>query len=139
MVIPRAAYSLSKAGGTLFVQLLANQIPIEELQIITFHPGQIYGDGWAASGITKDMLPFDEGEKQYVRVSNTQTDLGIVDLPGAFAVWAASKEAAFLNGRVVWASWDVEELANGDVRNRIDKDGDYLRISVVGFKGVKRA
>jgi hypothetical protein len=62
-----------------------------------------------------------------------------VDLPGAFAVWAASKEAAFANGRVVWASWDVEELANGDVGKRMGEDNDYLRISVVGIKGTKRA
>jgi hypothetical protein len=62
-----------------------------------------------------------------------------VDLPGAFAVWAASKEAAFANGRVLWASWDVEELASGDVRKRIAEDGDYLRISVVGITSTKRA
>jgi hypothetical protein len=62
-----------------------------------------------------------------------------VDLPGAFAVWAASKEAAFANGRVLWASWDVEELASGDVRKRMENDSDYLRISVVGIKVTKRA
>jgi hypothetical protein len=62
MVIARAAYALSKANGTLFVQLLADQIPIDELQVITFHPGILFGDGWKASGITKDMLPFDECE-----------------------------------------------------------------------------
>jgi short-subunit dehydrogenase len=61
MVIPRAAYSLSKTGGTLFVQLLANQVPVEELQIVSFNPGAVYGEGWAADGISKDMLPFDEG------------------------------------------------------------------------------
>lgn len=36
-------------------------------------------------------------------------------LPGAFAVWLASPEAAFLNGRYVKATWDVEEtMANKD-------------------------
>ena len=54
-------------------------------------------------------------------------------------MWAASKEAAFLNGRFVWAAWDVEELATGEVRDLIEKDGDYLRISTVGFKDAKRA
>jgi hypothetical protein len=62
-----------------------------------------------------------------------------VDLPGAFAVWAASKEAAFLHGRVVWASWDVDELAKGDVRKRMEEDGDYLRVGVVGFQNTMRA
>jgi hypothetical protein len=60
-------------------------------------------------------------------------------MPGAFAVWAASKEAAFAHGRVLWASWDVEELASGNVRKHIDEDNDYLRVSVVGITGVKRA
>jgi hypothetical protein len=30
-------------------------------------------------------------------------------------VWAASDEAKFLNGKSVWANWDVDELkAEGD-------------------------
>jgi hypothetical protein len=33
-----------------------------------------------------------------------------VSLPATFAVWAASKEAKFLNGKFVWAHWDVDEL-----------------------------
>jgi hypothetical protein len=60
-------------------------------------------------------------------------------LGGAFAVWAASKEAAFLNGRFVWASWDVDELAHGEVRDLIDKEDDYLRITVTGISGWKRS
>lgn len=62
-----------------------------------------------------------------------------VDLPGAFSVWAASKEAAFVHNRIVWASWDVEELAKGDVRKRIGEHDDYLRISVVRFTNANRA
>jgi hypothetical protein len=27
-----------------------------------------------------------------------------------FIVWAASEEGAFLNGRLAWANWDVDEL-----------------------------
>lgn len=33
-----------------------------------------------------------------------------VQLPAHFTVWLASPEAAFLNGRSVWANWDVDEL-----------------------------
>jgi hypothetical protein len=57
------------------------------------------------------------------------------ELCGAFAVWAASKEAAFLHGRFVWCSWDVEELAAGELRRRLDEDPDFLRASIVGLKG----
>lgn len=34
----------------------------------------------------------------------------IVTLAGDFVNWAISPEARFLNGRFVWANWDVEEL-----------------------------
>lgn len=56
----------------------------------------------------------------------------IDELCGSFAVWAASNEAEFLHGRFAWASWDVEELATGDIRKRIDSDPEYLRASIVG-------
>ena len=36
--------------------------------------------------------------------------VSIVDLPAAFTVWAVSPEARFLNGKFVWAHWDVTEL-----------------------------
>jgi hypothetical protein len=39
----------------------------------------------------------------------------------------------------VWASWDVNELAKGDVRKLIEADYDYLRIGVTGFEDSKRA
>lgn len=72
-------------------------------------------------------------------VSKHANMLCSANLGGAFAVWAASGEAAFVHGRFVWASWDVEELKKGDVRERIEADYDYLRIGVTGFKDSKRA
>ncbi|CAM1505974.1 Fc.00g116110.m01.CDS01 [Cosmosporella sp. VM-42] len=33
-----------------------------------------------------------------------------VELPGAFLVWLASREANFLKGKFVWVNWDAEEL-----------------------------
>jgi hypothetical protein len=59
----------------------------------------------------------------------------VVQLPGNFAVWAASKEAKFLHGRFVWSSWDVDELATGEIRKRIDSEVDFLRIGVWGLRG----
>ena len=49
-------------------------------------------------------------------------------------MWLTSQEAAFLHGRVVWATWDVNELANGDVRKRIEEDFYFLKESVVGLR-----
>lgn len=57
----------------------------------------------------------------------------VVSLPGAFAVWCASGEAAFLHGRFVWSAWDVDELKSGPIRDRLDKDGQFLRIGVYGL------
>lgn len=57
----------------------------------------------------------------------------VVSLPGAFAVWCASDEAAFLHGRFVWSAWDVEELKSGSIRNKLDKDVQFLRIGVHGL------
>lgn len=34
----------------------------------------------------------------------------IVSLLSGFLVWAASPEADFLRGRVLWSNWDVDEL-----------------------------
>lgn len=59
----------------------------------------------------------------------------LAQLPGAFAVWAASKESAFFHGRTAWASWDVEELATGELRKRIDEDFYFLRGTIAGLKG----
>lgn len=66
IVLARPCYTLTKATGTLAYQLLANTISPDRMQIISFHPGIIYAAGWAAAGITKDMLPFDECEASKV-------------------------------------------------------------------------
>lgn len=57
------------------------------------------------------------------------------DLGGNFAVWATSDEAQFLHGRFAWASWDVEELASGELRKRIDEDPYFLRTTISGLHG----
>ncbi len=55
------------------------------------------------------------------------------DLPGHFAVWAASPEARFLHGRFVWTEWDVDELKSGEPRKKIDEDPSYLKVGVKGL------
>jgi hypothetical protein len=60
-------------------------------------------------------------------------------LPAHFAVWVASKEARFLHGRFVWASWDVDELAQVESKKRLESDVEYLRMSICGLKGANLA
>lgn len=55
------------------------------------------------------------------------------NVPGQFAVWAASSEAKFLHGRFVWATWDVNELTSGDIRKKIDEDPWFLKVGVKGL------
>ncbi|KAI0205875.1 short-chain dehydrogenase [Astrocystis sublimbata] len=109
-------YGLTKHSVQLGLQLIAQDTPSEELQIISYHPGAIFTENAQGKGYTEDMIPWDH-----------------VDLPGHFAVWAASPEASFLHGRFVWASWDVEKLQNGEIRKRIDDDPAYLKIGINGL------
>lgn len=54
----------------------------------------------------------------------------IVELPGDFCVWLASKEAKFLHGKFVWANWDVDELKAR--AEEIEKDPMALQWSLQG-------
>ncbi|KAI0813605.1 short-chain dehydrogenase [Xylaria sp. FL0064] len=109
-------YSLTKHSVQLGLQLMAQDTLPEEIQIISFHPGAILNENARDKGYTEDSLPWDD-----------------VDLPGHFAVWAASPEANFLHGRFVWASWDVEKLQSGELRRQIDEDPAYLKIGINGL------
>ncbi|KAI1103981.1 NAD(P)-binding protein [Jackrogersella minutella] len=110
------AYGLTKSAGAAALQTVALDVPPEKMQIINYHPGAIFTPAAKNAGFTKDTLPWDDA-----------------DLPGHFAVWAATPEAAFLHGRFVWASWDVDELKNGDIRKKIDEDPYYLKVGVKGL------
>ncbi|KAL8367201.1 hypothetical protein RB599_010279 [Gaeumannomyces hyphopodioides] len=117
------SYGLSKNAGTLALQLVAADVEPAQLQVVSFHPGTVHTEVFQRDiGVGPRDLPFDDAE-----------------LSGSFAVWAASPEARFLHGRFVWASWDVEELATGPVRKRMEEDHDFLRVGVVGLKFNKLA
>ncbi|KAI0970681.1 short-chain dehydrogenase [Xylaria arbuscula] len=109
-------YALTKHSVQLGLQLIAQDTPADEIQIISFNPGAIFTEQAQKKGYTETSLPWDH-----------------VDLPGHFAVWAASPEARFLHGRFVWASWDVEKLQSGEIRTRIEKDPTYLKIGINGL------
>lgn len=52
-----------------------------------------------------------------------------VKLPGDFAVWLASPEAEFLNGRYVWAAWDVDEMIA--MQEKVASDPSFLTMSLI--------
>jgi short-subunit dehydrogenase len=53
------AYTWSKSAGTFFFQLLAQEIPADKVQILSFHPGVIYNSYWETFGV--DKKHFDDG------------------------------------------------------------------------------
>ncbi|KAI0449729.1 NAD(P)-binding protein [Xylaria acuta] len=109
------SYGLTKNAAALAMQLIALEVPANDMQVHSFHPGFIY--------------TFSARELGYTDRSLFHHD----DLPAHYAVWAASDEAAFLHGRYTWAEWDIGELSSGEIRKRIDDDSKYLRIGVSGL------
>ncbi|OTB06423.1 hypothetical protein M426DRAFT_318834 [Hypoxylon sp. CI-4A] len=116
--IPFPGYPLTKNAGTAALQVAAKDVKPERMQIVLFHPGGIWTES-AENTLgpeAKTAMPWDD-----------------VELPGSFAVWAASPEAKFLHGRFVWAHWDVDELKTGEIRKKIDEDPAFLKVGVKGL------
>ncbi|UKZ78412.1 hypothetical protein TrVFT333_006152 [Trichoderma virens FT-333] len=91
MVPGLSAYMSSKLAQTKLIEFLAAEH--SNLFAATVHPGMVETGIFTKSGAKAEALPMDK-----------------VQLPAHFIVWLASSEAAFLNGRSVWANWDVDEL-----------------------------
>ena len=91
----------------------SNAATTPSIQVVSYHPGSVKSEAVLKSEWANAPIAWSEAS-----------------IPGDFAVWAASDDAAFLHGRYVWASWDVDELkAMEGLRN----DG-YLRVGLQGPK-----
>jgi NAD(P)-dependent dehydrogenase (short-subunit alcohol dehydrogenase family) len=112
-VIP--TYGLTKNAGTLLLQQIAKDIPAHAMQVVSFHPGGIYTETAQRNGVPADLYDWDAAE-----------------LPGQFAVWAASDEAQFAHGRMLAAHWDADEL-KGEARKQMETDPRFLQIGVKGL------
>jgi NAD(P)-dependent dehydrogenase (short-subunit alcohol dehydrogenase family) len=105
-----SGYSASKMAGAKLFEYLHYEYP--EMFVLNIQPGVIQ-TGMTAKAIEAGVdLPFDDGKlASSPFVCETMlTSIVTVNLPASFMVWAASREARFLNGRFVWANWDVDEL-----------------------------
>ncbi|KAF3481940.1 uncharacterized protein GIQ15_04699 [Arthroderma uncinatum] len=89
------SYASTKIAFSAIVQHLATEVPVEQIQVLNVHPGDVYTEG-VSKICEKDSWP----------------DWDEPSLPENFLVWAASPAASFLHGRFVWANWDVTELKN---------------------------
>ncbi|KAK7211625.1 hypothetical protein V2G26_018803 [Clonostachys chloroleuca] len=115
---PVPVYCLTKNSGTMLLQQIAHDVPREKMRIVSFHPGLVRTE------TTKGLFP-DKGDGEAPWYSS--------ELPGNFSVWLASPEAAFLHGRYVEASWDVEELKSGQIREQIENDPYLLKVGILGY------
>lgn len=52
-----------------------------------------------------------------------------VELPADFAVWLAGPQSDFLQGKYLWAEWDVDELIA--LKESLEKDPNLLKIGLV--------
>ncbi|KAH7372209.1 hypothetical protein BKA64DRAFT_264903 [Cadophora sp. MPI-SDFR-AT-0126] len=86
-----SGYHTSKLAAAKFFEYVYHEYP--QFFVLNVHPGVIMtamNDKTSDSGVE---LPFDS-----------------MELPTNFIVWTVSPEARFLNGKFVWAHWDVDDL-----------------------------
>ncbi|KAK2610112.1 hypothetical protein N8I77_003567 [Diaporthe amygdali] len=114
-----SSYCASKAGATKLFEYVHHEHP--EMFVLCLQPGLVAETGMSpgfenvASALQMDManLPWDD-----------------VALSGDFVVWAVSPDARFLNGRFVWANWDVDELK--DDREAILANPQKFTLGLIG-------
>ncbi|KAL7824070.1 hypothetical protein V8C26DRAFT_384774 [Trichoderma gracile] len=116
MAPERPSYGLTKNAGTALVQQIAKDTNVNDMQVVSFHPGGVLTDMARAAGAREDIgIPFDDE-----------------NLPGQFAVWAASREAEHLHGRFVWANWDVDEV-KAVLGKQIAQEPNFLKVGIEGL------
>ncbi|KAI8936467.1 hypothetical protein NX059_006873 [Plenodomus lindquistii] len=86
-----SGYLTSKISQIKVLEFLAAEHP--ELFICSVHPGMVETDVFKGSGGDATQLPMDSAE-----------------LPASFLVWLSQPKNKYLQGKTVWANWDVEEL-----------------------------
>ena len=127
-----SGYSSSKSAATRLVTHFAVEQPAQSnVKFYSFHPGAIKS-ALSEENVKDFEIAFEDGMSQ-LRIlmeikSSTDTEDNLVRLPGDFAVWLASPEAGFLNGRFVWAEWDVDELIA--MRGKLASDQNLLTVSI---------
>lgn len=63
MAPERPSYGLTKSASTLLLQQIAKDTPVDQMQIVSFHPGGVLTDMARRAGFNEDMgIPFDNGK-----------------------------------------------------------------------------
>jgi NAD(P)-dependent dehydrogenase (short-subunit alcohol dehydrogenase family) len=107
-----------------------------------FPGGQAYG---ASKAAVITWLDYIRRERTGLRVINIhpgviETDMGVASgfkgqdtsaLPANFQVWLTTPEADFLNGKMVWANWDKDELL---AQKKDIIDNHKLEMALTGYE-----
>lgn len=107
------AYVSSKMAAVKLLQAFGAENPTVRIHHV--HPGFL-DTAMSAQLAKTTKLPFAFDDSTFLldlslyNLANRISSLFLVSLPADFLVWVASPEAKFLNGKVVFAAWDVEEL-----------------------------
>lgn len=107
-----SGYRASKIAAYKLFEYYEGENP--SFTVIHIHPGLIAGTAMTKKfGATVEQfgLAYDD-----------------VTLSGDFAVWAASEEAKFLSGRLISATWDVDELKA--MKDKIEADKTRFTIGL---------
>ncbi|KAH6671932.1 hypothetical protein B0J14DRAFT_669404 [Halenospora varia] len=86
-----SAYHTSKLAASKFFDYVHHEYP--DFFVVNVHPGVLETAMDVKTKAAGVIFPYDK-----------------VELPGTFLVWVVSDEAKFLNGKMIWAHWDVDEL-----------------------------
>ncbi|KAF7956621.1 hypothetical protein EAE96_003955 [Botrytis aclada] len=107
----QSAYQSAKVAQVKVMEYLANENP--SIFFCTVHPGMVDTKTFRGAGVDPATLPMDK-----------------IALPANFLVWLSQPKSKFLNGRLIWANWDVDELfAQAE---RIQSSSDFT-IGCIGW------
>lgn len=134
-----SAYMSAKMAQVKVLEWLKEEN--QGLFVVAVHPGVVAGTGvFESSGAREEDLPLDTGMFVCLFVLGggggiaTCWGCGLtrglaVELPAHFLVWLSQPKTRFLNGKLVWVHWDVEELEA--MKGRIEGS----RVMTIGYEG----
>lgn len=126
--IANTAYCVSKLAQARLMEYIAEQYGEEGVFAVAVHPGAVLTE-MAERNAPESMMPCEFHGLKFGDFLLIGTDLkDDVGLCGAFCVWLSREKRSWLNGRLISATWDVDELLKkkGQIQ-----DEDLLKI---GFR-----
>lgn len=107
-------YHISKFAQSRFLEALA----VEEsgIRVMQVHPGAVETDMGKKSFEGGVELPIDD-----------------ISLPANFLLWSVSSSAAWLEGKLIWSNWDVDELQAMKDTILSSENPGFLNLGMIGW------